>query len=62
MIKDWSKLFKKYRGDWVALLEDEITVVGHGKTAKEAHANALKAGVLEPILTRMPESLHPYVG
>jgi len=38
MAHDWTKLFKKYKGLWVALLDDEKTVVGSGNTA----AGALK--------------------
>ncbi len=62
MAIDWSQIFKKYRGLWVALLEDEKTVVASGKTAKEAWQKARKKGFAKPILTRMPEKLIPYVG
>ena len=57
MRKDWSKLYKKYRGMWVALASDEMTVLGVGKTVKEAQINALKKSKEIPIFTRMPESL-----
>jgi hypothetical protein len=33
---DWTKLYEKYKGRWVALSEDNETVVGSGPTAKEA--------------------------
>lgn len=59
---DWTKIYKKYKGMWVALAEDEITVVGSGKTAKEAHTNAQKNGNKIPILTHMPDNLSAYVG
>jgi predicted RNase H-like HicB family nuclease len=36
MAIDWSKIYKKYKGLWVALKNDEKTVVASGKTAKEA--------------------------
>lgn len=62
MAIDWSKIYKKYRGLWVALLDDEKTVVGSGKTAKEAWIMAQKNGHEKPILTRMPEKLVTYVG
>jgi hypothetical protein len=35
---DWTHLFEKYRGKWVALADDEVTVLGSSATAKEAHA------------------------
>ncbi len=62
MALDWSKIYKKYKGLWVALLDDEQTVVGSGKTAKEAWEAAQNKGHRKPILTRMPEKLIPYIG
>lgn len=62
MAIDWSRHFKKYRGLWLALKADEKTVVGSGKTAKEAVEKASKKGVADPILTRMPKDLESYVG
>lgn len=46
----------------MALKKDEITVVGSGKTAKEAWEKAQKNGYKKPILTRMPETLATYIG
>jgi len=62
MSKDWSKIYKKYKGLWVAFLDDEQTVVGSGKTLKEALNEAQKRGYKEPIMNRMPDTLAPYVG
>lgn len=62
MAIDWTKIYKRYKGLWVALKADEITVVGSGKTAKEAWAQAQERGYKKPILTRMPEELVTYVG
>lgn len=62
MAVDWTKIFKKYKGFWVALAKDEETVVGSGKSAREALVNAQKKGHKEPILTRMPEEITAYVG
>jgi hypothetical protein len=33
-IKDWSLLFANYRGQWVALADDEVTVLAAAPTAK----------------------------
>lgn len=62
MVIDWTKIYKKYKGLWVALADDEVTVVGSGKTLKEALLQANEKGNKSPILTRMPENLVPYVG
>ena len=62
MSKDWTKLYKKYKGLWVALAQDELTVLGAGKTLKEALLKARKHSSETPILTRMPETLATYIG
>lgn len=62
MTTDWTKIYKKYKGLWVALANDEQTVLGAGKTAKEALLQAHKKGATSPILTRMPEHIVSYVG
>jgi hypothetical protein len=62
MAIDWTKIYKKYKGLWVALAEDEQTVLGSGKTAKQALLSAREKGNNSPILTRMPESIVSYVG
>lgn len=62
MAIDWTKIYKKYKGLWVALKDDESTVIASGKTAKEALDKAYKKGYNNPILTRMPEKLVTYIG
>lgn len=62
MAIDWTKLYKKYKGLWVALAEDEITVLGSGKTVKEALSKAKKKSTQTPILTRVPKNLNAFVG
>lgn len=59
---DWTPIYNKYKGLWVALLKDEKTVVGHGKTLKEAKNMALKNGYDHPIFTRMPPNLSAFIG
>jgi hypothetical protein len=59
---DWTKIQRKYKGMWVALSDDEKTVLASGANAKEAYDKARKAGHNDPILTRMPEELTAYVG
>jgi len=60
--KDWSKIYQKYKGMWVALKEDEVTVVGAGSTLKEALQNAAAAGYPHPIVTKMPRELTYFAG
>ncbi|OGY21241.1 MAG: hypothetical protein A2126_00060 [Candidatus Woykebacteria bacterium GWB1_45_5] len=59
---DWTPIFKKYKGKWVALKDDEETVVGAGDTVAEALEEARKKGYENPILTKMPKEIIPYVG
>jgi Family of unknown function (DUF5678) len=62
MAIDWTLIFEKYKGLWVALKDDEQTVVGSGKTLQEALEEASKNGYDEPIVTRMPEELRTFIG
>ncbi|HUD04174.1 MAG TPA: DUF5678 domain-containing protein [Candidatus Paceibacterota bacterium] len=62
MAKDWTNLYKKYKGLWVALAADEKTVLGVGKTVKEALTKAKQKTDVMPFLTRVPENLSAYVG
>lgn len=59
---NWTNLYKKYRGMWVALRKDEKTVLGSGKTAPEAFVNARKKSKEMPYLMRMPETLEAFTG
>lgn len=59
---NWINLHKEYKGQWVALADDEETVVGSGKSAKEALTAANAAGTEDPILARVPEEDIAYVG
>ncbi len=62
MAIDWTNIYEKYKGLWVALKDDEQSVVGSGNTAKEALLKAQRNGHQEPILTRMPKELVTFVG
>lgn len=62
MAIDWTKIYQKYKGLWVALQKDEKTVIASGRTAKEAWERARRRGFEKPILTRMPNRLVTYVG
>jgi len=62
MAKDWTDIYRKYKGKWVALAKDEETVLASGKTLEQALNKAIKKGHSDPIMTRMPSSLSVYVG
>ncbi|MFA6601337.1 MAG: DUF5678 domain-containing protein [Candidatus Paceibacterota bacterium] len=60
---DRTKIYERFKGLWVAIKEeDEETVVGSGKTLKEALEEARKQGYANPIMTRMPLELHTSIG
>ncbi|HJZ05540.1 hypothetical protein A2634_00085 [Candidatus Amesbacteria bacterium RIFCSPHIGHO2_01_FULL_48_32] len=59
---DWSNLFKRYKNLWVALKDDEKTVIASGRTAKLTWDKARKKGALNPILAHIPGKLISYVG
>jgi hypothetical protein len=62
MAIDWTKIYKKYKGLWVALDEKERKVVAFDKEAKKAFEKARKKGVKIPILFKVPTEIIPYVG
>jgi len=62
MALNWSKIYKKYKGYWVALKEDNKTVVASGKTLKETIKKAKKKGYKDPIFFRVPTEIIPYIG
>ncbi len=53
--KDLAPMYKKYKGNWVALADDEFTVLGFGKTIKEAILMAKKKSDVTPIMTYAPK-------
>ncbi len=62
MAVDWAKIYKKYKGLWVALDEKERKVVAFDKEAKKAFEKAQKKGIKVPILFKVPNQILPYVG
>ena len=62
MVKDWTKIFKKYKGLWVALDTDETTVLAANQTAKAALKEARENGYKSPILMRVPTDMRAFVG
>ena len=62
MVIDWTDIYKKYKGLWVALKDDKKTVVASGKTVKQVMDRAQEKGYALPILFRVPTKVIPYVG
>lgn len=58
----WKLIFEKYKGKWVALKEDEQSVIASGENAKEVHTQALKKGFDMPIMLKIPLESLPYIG
>lgn len=59
---DLTPIYKKYRGMWVALTEDAVSVLGAGKTVQEAIDNARKKGEGKPFLFKVPTRSGVYIG
>lgn len=59
---DWSGIYKKYKGLWVGLKDDEITVIASGKTVKDVMEKSQKKGYGSPILFKVPARIIPYIG
>jgi uncharacterized protein DUF5678 len=62
MPNDWTNLFKRYKGQWVALADDETTVIAAAATAKEVLRSSVAKGTPDPLLYRVPDTLETFVG
>ena len=62
MVINWTPIFKKYKGRWVALKDDEVTVIADAPSAKAVLAKAKKQGYDKPILLRVPLKNLPFIG
>lgn len=62
MAIDWTNILKKYKGLWVALLDDQKTVVGSGMSLVKALEQARKKGYENPIMMKVPTKVLPYIG
>jgi hypothetical protein len=62
MTKDWSSIYKKYPGMWVAIdAMDERTVLGADVDARKAYAQGQQMGK-HVILHRVPEEVIDFAG
>ena len=61
-MKDWDEICTAYKGQWIALADDEQTVVAAGKDLKTALALSKSYGTSDPILFRVPDEVVDFVG
>lgn len=59
---DWTKIYKKYKGLWVALKDDEQTVISFGKTLQETANKAKDKGFKKPIFMKIPQNVGYFTG
>lgn len=62
MAIDWTPIYKKYKGLWVALKQDEKTVIASGKDAGAVLREAVQTGYEKPIMMKVPQKVQAYVG
>jgi hypothetical protein len=60
--KNWTKLFENYKGQWVALKDDETTVISSGMKLADVIRVAADKGYTKPILTKVPKKNVVYIG
>lgn len=62
MTTDWTKIYKKYAGKWVAIdPSDDTTVLAADADAGKAYAKGTRGG-RRAILHRVPEEVINFVG
>jgi hypothetical protein len=59
---DLTKVYRDYKGKWVALKDDQKTVISSAKTLEEAAQLAEKKGFKNPIFMQIPPKLTYIVG
>ena len=59
---DWTHLYPTYANQWVALANDEKTVVGNARSLRSAIKKARQRGFDEPLMFKVPAVMLPYVG
>lgn len=61
-MKDWSSIYSEYKGLWVAMADDEETVIASGKTVKKVLDASGAKGNPNPVLFRVPDEIVDFVG
>ena len=60
--KNWMKLFTDHKGQWVALKDNEVTVISSGDKLPDVLRQAIEKGFSKPIITKVPEKDIMYIG
>ncbi len=61
VMTDLSPVYKKYKGEWVALKEDNLSVISHGKDLVAVKETATKKGYTGAVYFKVPTKLIAYV-
>lgn len=63
---DWTKVYKNYKGKWVAVdpktSQTVPVVLASGKTLREVLDKAAKKGYKHPLVDQIPKEILPFVG
>lgn len=62
MKNDLTKVYKKYKGLWVALKDDWKTVISSNEDVETAQKEAIKKGYKSPIMFKVPSEITGFVG
>ena len=62
MTKDFTPIYKKYKGKWVAMNDGFTKVIVAGTTSSSVYQKARKQGYKIPNIFRVPSSLNAYIG
>jgi len=60
--KDWTHLYPRYAGLWVAFSKDKERVVSSAKNLEVAIKKAKEDGLKNPLMFKVPQQMLPYVG
>lgn len=62
MTKDFTPIYKKFKGKWVAMNDGFNAVVASGSDAKKVYKKAKDMGYEIPNLFKVPLNLNVYIG
>ena len=62
MTKDFTPIYKKYKGKWVAMDKTFTKVVVSGKTSSTVYQKAKKMGYKVPNIFKVPSNLTAFIG
>jgi hypothetical protein len=60
--RDWRKISRQYRGQWVAIADDMMTVITNGTSRLDVERKAAKLGHTDVLVLRFPEEITAFAG